>query len=258
MVHFRSMHPILSRLRAICIEKETNLSVAADLTSADAILDLAERVGDAIAIFKTHVDIITDFTPDFTRQLRAIADRRNFLLFEDRKFADIGNTVSLQFGAGVYHIADWADIVNAHTIVGPGIIEGLAKVNKRSALLLLAQMTPAGNLFTPDYARSSVAMACNYPDFVIGFIGSSDQLETLRVMRDAVGDTMTIMTPGIQLGSSGDGLGQTYNTPETAIKNGADIIIVGRGIYGANDPAVAAEVYRAAGWAAYLRAQAAR
>ena len=243
------MNSVLARLREIQQAKRTNLCVAADLTNSAEILNLAEQIGEQICVFKTHVDIIEDFTIEFTKQLREIADRKNFLIFEDRKFADIGNTVSLQFGGGIYQIADWADIINAHPIVGAGIVEGLAKANKRSALLLLAQMTPAGNLFTPEYMRQSVEIAQRYPDFVIGFIGSSDKPEILSEMRELAGSELTIMTPGIQLAAGSDELGQTYNTPEKSISNGGDVIIVGRGIYQADDPAAAAVEYRAASWA---------
>jgi orotidine-5'-phosphate decarboxylase len=82
-------------------------------------------------MLKTHVDIIEDFSMDKMQQLVELALKHNFLIFEDRKFADIGNTVKLQFGRGVYKISQWANVINAHAITGPGCIAALREVFHR-------------------------------------------------------------------------------------------------------------------------------
>ena len=115
------------------LDKQTNLAVSADLTTAQSVLDLAEAVGADICLFKIHADIIADFTQEFTQKLKAIAEKQNFLIMEDRKFSDIGFTVSHQLSGGVHRIADWADLVTLHGVPGAGIVDGLTAGLKQSA-----------------------------------------------------------------------------------------------------------------------------
>jgi orotidine-5'-phosphate decarboxylase len=67
---------------------------------------------------------------DKVQELVNLSLKHNFLIFEDRKFADIGNTVKLQYSQGVYKISQWAQIINAHSITGSGVINGLREVNR--------------------------------------------------------------------------------------------------------------------------------
>ncbi len=240
-------NPVARQLFELMEEKQTNLSIAADVITKKELLNLAATVGPEICVFKTHIDIIEDFDTELITQLQRLSEEHNFLIFEDRKFADIGNTVKHQYQNGIYHIADWAHITNAHTVPGAGIIEGLKEVGlpKKRGLLLLAEMSSKGNLATGQYTEASLKMAQEHKDFVIGFI----------TMKKLLDDPCFInMTPGVKLQSGVDSLGQQYKTPELVItQNQSDIIIVGRGIYQADNPAEAARKYREAGWEAYQK-----
>lgn len=135
--------PIAKQLFTIMAAKKTNLCLSVDLTSTVKILDLLEKVGEHICLVKTHVDIIEDFSDDFIGRLKQLAIRFNFLILEDRKFADIGNTVLQQYLKGVYKIGEWADCVTVHSLPGEGILKALnGSTNGVSrGVFLLAEMS---------------------------------------------------------------------------------------------------------------------
>ncbi|OMJ16890.1 Orotidine 5'-phosphate decarboxylase [Smittium culicis] len=153
-------------------DKQTNLCLSCDLHKAAEILELADTIGPHICVLKLHIDTLIDFSEAFVDSLEELSKKHNFLIFEDRKFADIGNTVVNQYKNGIYKIASWAHITNAHTLPGEGIITGLASVGKQlgRGLLLLAEMSSANNLFSKEYTQRTVDMALRNSDFVFGFI----------------------------------------------------------------------------------------
>lgn len=183
------------------------------------------------------------------------------MIFEDRKFVDIGNTVQMQYHAGALRISEWADFVNASLLAGDGIVEALSKVGTAEhfpfkgerGLLLLAEMITKGSLATGLYTTSCIESARRHRDFVAGFVAT-------RALTDAQCSTVAdheedfvVFTTGVNRAVKGDPLGQQYQTPEAAIARGADFIISGRGIYAANDPVEAVKLYRDEGWTAYLK-----
>ena len=227
--------------------KKSNLAVSVDFTSCDKVLSLVDKIGPHVCIVKTHVDILEDFTPEFAKSLQMLAAKHNVLIFEDRKFADIGNTVKNQYSKGLYHIAEWADLVNAHVVPGDGVINGLKEVGLPlgKACLLIGEMSSKGTLATGEYTKAAADMAQAHKDFVMGFISLSCLVNDPQFVH---------MTPGVQLSAGGDNLGQQYLTPEEVILNrGSDVIIVGRGIYQAEDPVKAAAQYKEAAYAAYMQ-----
>lgn len=243
--HQACSNKVAQRLLTIMQEKKTNLALSADKNKAADILRLADDLGPYLCVLKTHIDIVDDFSMDFIHQLKALAQKHQFLIFEDRKFADIGNTVVHQFTQGIYRIAEWADIVNAHILAGPASVEALrdSALANDCALLLLAQLSSAGNLIDEHYTQQALNCAQANKDFVIGFISQN------KITDDA---SFLHMTPGVKLTQGADSRGQRYRDPKQAIaEQGNDIIIVGRGIIDAENPLATCQAYREQAWLAY-------
>jgi len=89
-------HPKGQRLLDISWEKKSNIIASIDLTKSSDILTLLDNIGHQICMVKIHVDIIEDFTWGFIEKLVKLSKEKNFMIMEDRKFADIGNTQILQ------------------------------------------------------------------------------------------------------------------------------------------------------------------
>lgn len=79
-----SKHPVASTLFQLMISKQSNLCVAADLSTLDEVISLAEKIGPHIIVLKIHVDIYADFEESKIFRLKEIAKTHKFLIMEDR------------------------------------------------------------------------------------------------------------------------------------------------------------------------------
>ena len=119
-------------------------------------------------------------------------------------------------------------------------------------LLLLAEMSSAGNLMTKEYTHACVKAARENKQFVLGFVSQ-------RSLNEEADDTFLSFAPGVGLpvegetdGVESDGKGQQWRSPKEVIgRDSIDVVIVGRGILGEVDRAKEAERYRKAAWEAY-------
>lgn len=128
-------HPLNAYLFKLMDLKASNLCLSADVATARDLLHFADKIGPSIVVLKTHHDMVSgwDFNPEkgTGAKLASLARKHGFLIFEDRKFGDIGNTVELQYTAGSARIIDWAHIINVNMVPGKASVTSLAKAAAR-------------------------------------------------------------------------------------------------------------------------------
>lgn len=247
-------NPLSHKFMQVSTKKRTLVILAADLNSIDSLVDLIESVGPYISALKTHVDIVDEFDRKKWEGVVEIAKKHDLLLFEDRKFADIGKITQKQMG-GVYDIRAWADLVTAHRISGNDIVDGIAAgwadVRRIGGIFLLAQMSSRGNLLTEQYTLETIKTGIGSPH-VVGYIGNGSSPEEITLLRQKAGKSQLIWTPGVNIETLEGDLGQRYGHPYDAIKAGSDGVIVGSGIYGSDDPVSLAKLYAKESWRALV------
>ncbi|KAF2807007.1 orotidine 5'-phosphate decarboxylase [Mytilinidion resinicola] len=243
----KHQHPVTKRFFETADAEKSNLIVSADLTTTAELLDCAYVLGPYIDVLKTHVDLLSDFEPKTVEGLKFFSKKHNFMIFEDQKFVDIGNTVQKQYHGGALRISEFADIVNVSILAA----EDLPYSNER-AFIILADMTSKGSLATGTYTEKSVEFARKHSDCVIGFVAMKSLADINASLPAIPNEDFIIFTTGINWSSSGDKLGQQYKTPAQAVQGDADFIISGRGIYAAVDRVETAKQHQKEGWDAYL------
>jgi hypothetical protein len=91
----QAANPVTVKLLQLMASKQSNLCVAADVTSTSDLISLAESMGPYVCVFKTHIDIVEDFSPQLIQDLLAVAQKHNFLLMEDRYVLRLGERLGV-------------------------------------------------------------------------------------------------------------------------------------------------------------------
>lgn len=230
-------HKKAQQLLDIANEKKSNIIASVDLTTSNEILFFLNKVGKDICAAKLHIDIVSDFSFEFITQLKLISKQYNFLLIEDRKFADIGNTQLLQLSKGIYKISSWADFVTIHLIAGEASLKAIEDWDEecKPALIPILEMSSKGSLTDENYINNCKLFLNKY-SCVVGAVCKTISLD----------EYLLKFTPGIHLSSTSDNKGQQFNTPKFAIENlKSNFLIVGRGLYKTENPEISIQEYLA-------------
>lgn len=220
---------------------EDRLIFALDVPSAEEAKSLVETLGDQVNFYKIGLELA--MKPGYFELLDWLVQRGN-RVFADIKLYDVPATV----GRAVRQLADTG--ATYLTVHGNSSIMEAAAENKGALKILcvtvltsldqrdLDEMGYSGSVDELVVSRAKGALAANCD----GVIASG--LEAPR-LRQAVGDDLTIVTPGIRPAENRPADDQKrVVTVGEAFRNGADHIVVGRPIRNAPDPAAAAAQIR--------------
>lgn len=222
---------------AASLSPRDRLIVALDVPTVREASALVERIGEAASFYKIGMELVYAGGLDLVRDL--VADGKQ--VFLDLKLHDIPNTVTKATervaGLGATYLT-----VHAY----PQTMAAAVLGRQGSPLQILAvtvltscddaDLAEAGYAFgVRDLVARRAAQAVKAS--VDGLILSAEEV---GAMRKAVGDRMTLITPGIRPAGDDAGDQKRVMTPARAVAAGADRLVVGRPVTQAPDPRAAA------------------
>ena len=213
------------------------LIVALDVPDVDAAYAMIARLGDSVAFYKIGYQLA------FAGGLPLIGKLADSgkQVFADLKLHDIGNTVARgveslsRLGATFLTVHAYPKTMRAAADAARGSTRILAVTVLTS--LNDADLAESGTHFGVAELvalRAQQAQACG----IDGLVCSAEEAARLRGI---VGNSMSLVTPGIRPAGSAADDQKRIMTPAKAIAAGADYLVVGRPILEAVDPKRAAD-----------------
>ena len=204
------------------MKKQTRMVLALDETDGQKALGIVEQVAEYIDAVKINWPLVLSEGPEMITKLSKITD-----VICDFKVADIPNTVSLIVSIAVKR---GASAVIVHAFTGDDSLRAAVDAAGDADIYAVTEMShPGGKMFTAKHVEemARLGVACG----ATGFIAPATRPERIAAIREIIGDRL-ILSPGV---------GAQGGSASSAIKAGADYVIVGRAIYKADDPKAVAK-----------------
>ncbi len=220
--------------------------VALDLPSPQKAVKLAEELAPVVGAFKVGKQLFVSGGPDIVRKLRATGAK----VFLDLKLHDIPNTVA----KAVIAATDLGvQMTTVHASGGTAMLAAAENAAHEQAAMLRAEpplvlaVTVLTSMDDGDFAELGVGGSLEEQVLRLaklatgaglrGLVCSPQEIEMLRA---ELGDDVQLVTPGIRPATMKADDQKRTMTPAEAIQVGANWLVIGRPITGANDPRVAA------------------
>jgi orotidine-5'-phosphate decarboxylase len=215
--------------------------VALDTPDLGRALAVAQAVKPHVGGLKVGLEFITALGPDAVRRVVAVG----LPVFADVKFHDIPNTVA---GAARAIAGLGVTIFNVHASGGEAMMRAAAEaadeVLPRPLVIAVTVLTSLDEAALdavgqrgPAAAQVGRLAALARASGLDGVVCSAHELAAVRA---AVGPDFLTVVPGIRPAGSERADQRRVMTPAEASAAGADILVVGRPITAADDPAKAA------------------
>jgi orotidine-5'-phosphate decarboxylase len=222
-------------------DAKSRLAVALDYPNAHQAMKLVDSLGQTCQWFKVGMELYYSAGNDIVRQLRD----RGFDVFLDLKLHDIPNTVA---GAVRSVTQTGAALLTIHASGGAAMMTAAAEAAKAPGSPRLLAVTVLTSMDTTQLAGTGIT--ASPADQVLrlaklarqsgidGFVCSAEEVASVRA---ATGPDTLLVIPGIRPTGAALGDQKRVATPAQAIAHGASLLVVGRPITQAPDPAAAAE-----------------
>jgi len=221
--------------------------VALDVDSANQALSLVERLRGAAGMFKVGKQLFTAAGPDIVRKIIAMGER----VFLDLKFHDIPNTVAM---AGVEAARLGVSVFNVHAMGGSKMMRAVKEaVTEMAERERIARPLILGVTVLTSHTQDSlkeVGIERKVEDEVVdlarlceasGINGVVASPLEIAPIRSAIKNSgFVILTPGVRPAGAALNDQSRVMAPAEAIRAGANFLVIGRPITGANDPVAAA------------------